>query len=95
MTRLVRRAPMVLGLVAFFAFAAGAIVWPVTQGYPTLVHLLGDRIIPDYLPRYDRAPLVADLEQAHQVIRARAGISHLDAFSGYSGGYPGGIAEVA
>lgn len=42
------------------------------------------------------APLVADLVQAHQVIRARAGISHLDAFSGgYSGGYPGGIAEVA
>lgn len=64
MRRLVRRAPMVLGLVGFFAFAAGAIVWPVTQGYPTLVHLLGDRIIPDYLPRYDRAPLVADLEAA-------------------------------
>lgn len=63
-----RRTPIVLGVAVFAAFVASAIVWPVTQGYPTLMHLLSDRIIPDYMPRYDRAPLVADLEASGFVL---------------------------
>ena len=57
-----RRLLKVLGGASLAAFVTGAIVWPLAQGYPTLMHLIGDRFIPDYLPRYDRAPLVADLE---------------------------------
>ncbi|HQZ12766.1 MAG TPA: murein L,D-transpeptidase family protein [Devosia sp.] len=53
-----------MGAAAFAAFLTGAIVWPISQGYPTLMHLLADRIIADDAPRYDRAPLVADLEAA-------------------------------
>lgn len=59
-----RLAPAALALAAFCGLALGAIVWPLTQGYPTLVHLLGDRIIPDAIARFDRTPLVADLEAA-------------------------------
>lgn len=39
----------------------GGIVWPRTQGYPTLLHLLGDRIITDHTPKFDRSRLRADL----------------------------------
>lgn len=62
MTWLGRRLLKVLGGASLAAFVTGAIVLPLAQGYPTLMHLIGDRFIPDYLPRYDRAPLVADLE---------------------------------
>ena len=53
-----------LGLLALGGLVLGGLAWPLSQGYPSLIHLLGDRIIADYTPRFDRAPLVADLEAA-------------------------------
>lgn len=37
---------------------------PMTQGYPTLLHWLGDRIIAEQAPEFDRAALSADLGAA-------------------------------
>ena len=40
---------------------AAGIILPLTQGYPSLLHWVGDRIIADKQPRFDRAALHADL----------------------------------
>lgn len=54
-----------LALATIAGLAVTALVaWPLTQGYPTILHLLGDRIIADYTPRYDRTQLFADLGDA-------------------------------
>ena len=37
-----RRLLKVLGVASLAAFVTGAIVWPLAQGYPTLMHLISD-----------------------------------------------------
>lgn len=51
-----------LGVLSFTVVVG--IVLPLTQGYPSLLHWVGDRIIADRTPRFDRAALGADLAAA-------------------------------
>src|SRR5690606_9428987 len=55
--------PFAIGLALVLGFGA-AVAWPLSQGYPTLLHWLGDRIIPDREPEFDRDALRADLAAA-------------------------------
>jgi murein L,D-transpeptidase YafK len=40
------------------------VAWPLTEGYPSLLHWLGDRIISDQEPQHDRARLRVELTAA-------------------------------
>lgn len=40
------------------------IAWPLSEGYPSLLHWLGDRIIANQEPRFDRQQLRRDLVEA-------------------------------
>jgi murein L,D-transpeptidase YafK len=53
-----------VGLAIVGALFVVGIAWPLTQGYPTLLHWLGDRNIAKDEPRFDRSKLVADLGAA-------------------------------
>lgn len=60
-----RRRPFVWTLAALAGVVAILIALPLTQGYPTLFHWLGDRIIADRQePTFDRTQLHADLSAA-------------------------------
>lgn len=52
------------GLVLVAGVLLVAIAWPIAQGYPTLFHWLGDMIIAEREPRFDRTQLAADLVAA-------------------------------
>lgn len=56
--------PFLVGLAVVAGLFVVGIGWPLTQGYPSLLHMLGDRIIAEQEPRFDRARLRADLAQA-------------------------------
>ena len=56
--------PVAAGLLLVLGVAAVGIVWPLTQGYPSLLHWLGDRIIADREPPFDREALRTDLVAA-------------------------------
>jgi murein L,D-transpeptidase YafK len=56
--------PIVIGLAVAAACVIGGVVLPITQGYPTLLHWLGDRIIADDEPIFDREQLGTDLVEA-------------------------------
>ena len=56
--------PLLWGLAAVAGLYVVGIGWPLTQGYPSLLHWLGDRIIAEKEPRFDRARLGADLGEA-------------------------------
>ena len=62
------RPTRLLALAAGLAAIAGlwliGIVWPLTEGYPSLLHWLGDRIIAEREPKFDRDRLRADLVEA-------------------------------
>ncbi len=59
-----RAKPLAAGLLAVAGLWLAGIVWPQTQGYASLVQLLGDRIIAGQTPRFDRNKLSADLTAA-------------------------------
>jgi murein L,D-transpeptidase YafK len=52
-----------VGALLFFGIA-----WPLSEGYPSLLHGLGDRIISDQEPRFDRSRLRAELVAAGFVL---------------------------
>lgn len=56
-----RLGPLAVGFFAVAVLWFAGIAWPLTQGYPSLFHWLGDRIIADKAPRFDRRQLRADL----------------------------------
>ena len=56
--------PFGLGILAVGLVWFIGIAWPLTEGYPSLLHWLGDRIIADREPRFDRDKLRADLTGA-------------------------------
>jgi murein L,D-transpeptidase YafK len=55
-----------LALVAGLWFFG--VAWPLSEGYPGLLHWLGDRIISDHEPKFDRSRLRAELAQAGFVL---------------------------
>lgn len=57
--RRLRPFPWVLGALSVLVLVG--IILPLTQGYPSLLHWVGDKIIADKPPRFDRAALRADL----------------------------------
>jgi murein L,D-transpeptidase YafK len=59
-----RLAPVLWGLAIVAGLGLVGIALPLTQGYPSLLHWLGDRIIAEQTPRFDRAQLNADLGEA-------------------------------
>lgn len=59
-----RLRPLALGILAIAGLWLAGIAWPLTQGYPSLLHWLGDRIIADKEPRFDRQQLLTDLVEA-------------------------------
>jgi murein L,D-transpeptidase YafK len=59
-----RLRPFAIGLAIVGALYVVGIAWPLTQGYPSLLHWLGDRIIADQGQRFDRDKLRADLGAA-------------------------------
>jgi murein L,D-transpeptidase YafK len=61
-------APFALGLLMVFALWAVGIAWPLTQGYQSLPHWLGDRFISERDPQFDREGLRADLVAAGFVL---------------------------
>jgi murein L,D-transpeptidase YafK len=52
------------GVAAVVVLWAIGIAWPMTAGYPSLLHWLGDRIIADHEPRFDRSRLNTELARA-------------------------------
>jgi murein L,D-transpeptidase YafK len=59
-----RLLPAAAGLAAIAGLWLIGIAWPLTQGYPSLLHWLGDRIIAERGPRFDRHQLRANLVEA-------------------------------
>src|SRR5688572_16120223 len=59
-----RLPPFAIGLAMVGVLFVVGIAWPLTQGYPSLLHWLGDRKIAKDEPRFDRSKLVADLGAA-------------------------------
>jgi murein L,D-transpeptidase YafK len=59
-----RLRPFAIGLAIVGVVYVLGIGWPLTQGYPSLLHWLGDRIIADLGQRFDRGKLFADLGAA-------------------------------
>jgi murein L,D-transpeptidase YafK len=59
-----RLRPFAIGLAIVGVVYVLGIAWPLTQGYPSLLHWLGDRIIADQEERFDRNKLRADLGAA-------------------------------
>src|SRR5688572_12889703 len=58
------KGPFVLGLLLLVGVIGAGVAWPLTQGHPSLLHWLGDRIIADREPVFDREGLRADLAAA-------------------------------
>ena len=56
--------PTAIGLALVGVLFVVGIAWPLTQGYPSLLHWLGDRKIVKAEPRFDRNKLNADLSAA-------------------------------
>jgi murein L,D-transpeptidase YafK len=56
--------PVAIGLAVAAACWIVGIALPMTQGYPSLLHWLGDRIIADEAPKFDREALRTDLVAA-------------------------------
>lgn len=67
-----RLRPLVVGLVALSALWAAGIAWPLMEGYPSLLHWVGDRLSPEREPRFDREALRADLVAQGFVLGDRA-----------------------
>lgn len=59
-----RLKPVAIGLALVAALWFFGIAWPLSEGYPSLLHWLGDRIIADQEPRFDREQLRHDLVAA-------------------------------
>ncbi len=59
-----RLPPFAIGLAIVGVLFAVGIAWPLTQGYPSLLHWLGDRMMAAQEPRFDRSRLYADLGAA-------------------------------
>jgi len=57
-----RLRPLAVGLLMVGVLWAVGIAWPLTEGYPSLLHWLGDRLISEGEPRFDREALRADLQ---------------------------------
>ena len=60
----VRYGPFVAGLLLVSGLWLIGIAWPLTEGYPSLLHWMGDRIIADREPPFDRQRLRARLVEA-------------------------------
>lgn len=69
-----RLKPLIAGLAILGALWSIGIAWPLTEGYPSLLHWLGDRIIANSEPRFDREQLRADLVAAGFVLGDEAHI---------------------
>ncbi len=59
-----RLKPIAIGLALSAGLWFFGIAWPLSEGYPSLLHWLGDRIIADKEPRFDRAGLSRDIAAA-------------------------------
>mgnify|MGYP001072076039 CR=1 FL=1 len=55
---------IVIGLIVLVGCGIVGFAWPMTQGYPPLLHLLGDRLIAKQEPVFDRETLQTDLAAA-------------------------------
>lgn len=66
--------PFAVGLAALGALWLVGVAWPLTEGYPSLLHWLKDRIIASSEPRFDRDRLRDDLVAAGFVLGDRAHI---------------------
>lgn len=53
--------PFAVGLLMVCVLWAVGIAWPLTEGYPSLLHWLEDRLISEREPQFDRDRLRADL----------------------------------
>lgn len=53
--------PFAVGLLMVCGLWAIGIAWPLTEGYPSLLHWLGDRLISEREPQFDRDKLRVDL----------------------------------
>jgi murein L,D-transpeptidase YafK len=53
--------PFAVGLLMVCALWTVGIAWPLTEGYPSLLHWLGDRLISERQAQFDRNQLRADL----------------------------------
>lgn len=62
--RLRKIGAVVLGLGLACGIWIAVIAWPVSEGYPSLLHWLRDRMTANTEPRYDRSQLGRDLAQA-------------------------------
>lgn len=69
-----RSGPFAIGFLMVSALWAVGIAWPVTEGYPSLPHWLGDRFISARDPQFDREGLRADLVAAGFVLGDEAHI---------------------
>ena len=59
-----RRTAALVGIAAVVALIVVGIALPMGAGYPSVLHWLGDRIIADKEPRFDRSRLAAELTGA-------------------------------
>ncbi len=64
--------PLAGGLLAVGLLWAAGIAWPLSEGYPSLPHWVGDRLNSATEPRFDRAALRADLAAGGFVLGDRA-----------------------
>ena len=60
--------PFAVGLLLVSGLWAVGIAWPLTEGYPSLLHWLGDRLISEREAHFDRERLGADLVAAGFVL---------------------------
>lgn len=56
-----RLGPLAVGLLMVCTLWAVGIAWPLTEGYPSLLHWVGDRLVSGREPKFDREALRADL----------------------------------